>query len=214
MQYDTYHSFRTAVMHLIEGDVPSTDGITAVDTMIALGESVVHYGGNFAGDGRYIGALRASTMEAPFNEVAAANACPIPEDCMSLSILWVDGGEPLEMVAERDLRARLPHVSAAKARMAAQAGESIIFSPAVQDGAVVGGRYYAKPPALKDELHATFNRYPGLYFYAALASSAPFYGQTEKLALWQAWFRTLLDQANVQERTRVSSGGRMRQVLR
>jgi len=216
MAYSTYQEFRTAVEMVILGDDVSQngDGQASLDTMISMGEALVHYGGNFAGDGRRIGPLRASSMEVDLLGEVGGNAAPIPLDCMELSILWLNDGEPLEIVSERDLRSRLKHFNGGKARKAAQAGESIIFSPRAEDGDQLGGRYYAKPPALKDGLHATFQRYPEIYLYAALYVSAPFYGFDGRIPMWQAYYSQLLDQANAQERGRVSSGGRLRQVAR
>src|SRR5690606_37867283 len=115
---------------------------------------------SFAIDGRYLGPLRASSMETALDVAVADNAAPLPADCLELSILWLDDGAPLEVVAERDLRSRIKYFQGGPARKAAQAGDSVIFSPTVEDGAVLGGRYYARPPALKDELHATYDRYP------------------------------------------------------
>lgn len=216
MAYATYPEFRAHVQMLIEGDDLSgvTDGITSLDTMISMGEALVHYGNQHSRDGRILGPLRASSMEADISGAVADNALAIPADCMELSILWLDDDKPLEVVAERDLRTRLKWVGGGRPRKAAQAGENIIFSPMAADGAVAGGRYYAKPPALVGELHPTFNRYPELYLYAALFVSAPFYGYDSRIPTWQGYYAQLLDQANSQERARVSSGGRLRQVAR
>lgn len=216
MAYDTYQEFRDAIEMIILGDDVSQngDGQSSLDTMISMGESLVHYGGNFSADGRRIGPLRTSAMQADLSETVADNAAAIPADCMELAILWIDDGEPLEIVAEKDLRSRLKYFNGGKARKAAQAGESIIFSPRVEDGAVLGGRYYAKPPALKDELHSSFQRYPEVYLYAALYVSAPFYGFDGRAPMWREYLSQLIDQANAQERVRVSSGGRLRQVAR
>lgn len=210
MAYATYDDFRGAVQLLWDGDtVSSVIQPFVVDQIITLGEALVHYG-NEAG----LGPLRASSMEAPLNQVVANNLAPLPDDCMELSIAWIDDGVPLDVVSESDLRKRLKWMPGGDARKIAQAGDSIIFSPAVEDGAVLGGRYYARPPALKDELHATFNRYPELYVYAALVAGAPFLGFTKRIATWQGFYSRLLAEANSVERRRVHSGGRLRQVAR
>lgn len=215
MQFDSYTEFRSRVQILLEEtNEPNDDNLLALDTMIALGEGIVHFGGTFAADGRRLGPLRASTMESALAGVVADNAFTLPDDCMELSIIWLDDGQPLDMVPERDLRDRLRWIGGGAPRRAAQAGESVIFSPTAEDGAVVSGRYYAKPADLKDGLHATFQRYPQLYLYAALSCGAPFYGQDSRVPVWQAFYSQLLDQANQQERVRVSSGGRLRQVSR
>lgn len=216
MAYANYQEFRGAVEMLVLGEDLSQNGDNnaSLDAMIAMGESLVHYGGSFAADGRRLGPLRASSMEVPLDDVTADNACPIPADCLELSAIWINDGAPLEIVSEGDLRSRLKYFNGGPVRKAAQAGDSIIFSPAVSDGAAVGGRYYAKPPALKDGLHSTFHRYPELYLYAAVYVSSPFYGYDSRAPMWQSYYAQLLDQANQQERVRVSASGRMRQVAR
>ncbi len=215
MAYSTYNEFRAAVLLMLDGDdIDSNIQPASVDQMIALGEALVHYGNQIGPGGRILGPLRASSMQADLTGVVASNAVPIPVDAMELSILWLDDGVPLEIVSERDLRTRLPWMRGGTVRKAAQAGDDIIFSPGATDGAVLGGRYYAKPAALKDGLHPTFNRYPELYLYAALFSAAPFLGYDDRIAVWQGYYAQLLDQANHQERMRVGAGGRMRQVAR
>lgn len=210
MAFSSYNEFRAATLLMIDGDdVQSNIQPATVDLMISLGESIVHYG-----NGAGLGPLRASTMEASLTGTVTDNAVAIPANCMELVIAWLDDGAPLDMCDERDLRRRLPCMDGGEPRQAAQAGESIIFSPEAPDGALLGGRYYAKPTPLKDGLHATFNRYPELYLYAALLSSAPFIGFDKRIPVWQGYYATLLDQANTQERMRVKGGGRLRQVPR
>lgn len=216
MAFTSYDEFRAATLLMIDGDDVHSDIQPAtVDLMISLGEALVHYGQQSAPtDGRILGPLRASSMEEALTGTVASNSVAIPADCMELSIAWLDNGTPLEVCAENDLRTRLPWIGGGNPRKVAQAGDTLIFSPTAANGAVLGGRYYAKPPALKEELHPTFQRYPELYMYAALYSSAPFLGFDRRIPVWQSYYATLLDQANAQERMRVKSGGRLRQVAR
>lgn len=216
MAFANYDEFRAATLLMIDGDDVQSDIQPAtVDLMISLGEALVHYGQQSAPtDGRILGPLRASSMEEVLTGTVASNSVAIPADCMELSIVWLDNGAPLEVCAENDLRTRLPWIGGGNPRKVAQAGDTLIFSPQAGNGAVLGGRYYAKPPALKEELHPTFQRYPELYMYAALYSSAPFLGFDRRIPVWQGYYATLLDQANAQERMRVKGGGRLRQVAR
>ena len=191
---------------MLDGEsVSSTIEPATLDQMIVLGEALVHYG-----DELRSGPLRASSMEADLTGSVAGTLAPIPADCMELSIVWLDDSEPLDVVPETDLRSRLKWSGGGSARQVAQAGDNLVFLPAASDGQAVNGRYYAKPPALKDELHPTFNRYPELYLYAALYSATPFLGFDRRIPVWQAYYRSLLSQANKQEQHRVYSGSRLR----
>lgn len=204
MAYATYNDFRGAVLLMVDGDsVSSTIEPATIDEMISLGEALVHYGDDPS-------PLRASSMETVLNAVVAGNAAPIPADCMELSIAWLDTDAPLTVVPETDLRTRLPWSVGGKSRQIAQAGDSVVFLPPASDGQTLNGRYYAKPPALKTSLHATFQRYPELYLYAALFVSAPFLGFDSRIPTWQGYYRRLLEQANAQERQRVYAASRLR----
>ena len=210
MAFATYDEFRTAFQLMLDGDeVPSQIQPKTLDVMISLGEALVHYGAE--GD---IPPLRASSMEEALSVVVAANSVAIPASWMEASILWFDPQRPLEVVSEQDLRSRLKYMSAGDVRKCAQAGDTIIFSPQAQDGELLEGRYYAKPAALKDGLTATFSRYPELYLYAALYGAGPFLGEDSRIPVWQNFYRSLLRQANTQERNRVYAGSRLRQVAR
>jgi hypothetical protein len=210
MAYTSYDEFRVAFQIMLDGDdMQSQIQPNTLDLMISLGESIVHYG-----DESGLGPLRASSMETVLSELVATNAVALPEDCMELSIVWFDGQKPLDVVSEQDMRDRSKWVVGGPVRQCAQAGDSLIFLPAATDGATLLGRYYAKPPALKDGLHATFNRYPELYLYAALYSSSPFLGEDARIPVWQNFYRNLLRQANTQERMRAYNGSRIRQVAR
>jgi hypothetical protein len=215
MAYANYNEFRGAVLLMVDGDeVQSVIQPQTIDLMISLGEALVHYGTEVGPEGLPLGPLRASSMESALAETVTDNAASIPPDCLELSITWLDDGTPLDVVSETDLRKRLPYIGGGTTRKLAQAGDTVIFSPAASDGSILGGRYYAKPPALKDELHATFHRYPEIYMYAALYSSAPFLGFDRRIAVWQSYYTRLLAQANSQERQRVYSASRLRQVAR
>mgnify|MGYP003576923681 CR=1 FL=1 len=215
MAYANYNEFRSAVLLMLDGDdIDSNIQPASVDQMIALGEALVHYGNQIAPDGRNLGPLRASSMEVALSGVTAGNSVAIPADCMELSILWLDDGAPIEIQGEIELRRRLQCNAGGDVRFAAQAGDNIIFFPEASDGQALNGRYYAKPAPLIDGLHATFNRFPELYLYAALFSSAPFLGFDDRIRVWQGYYAQLLDQANTQESMRVANGGRLRMVPR
>jgi hypothetical protein len=204
--FATYSDFRGAVQLMIDGDEVAADiQPQTIDLMISLGEGMVYTGA----EAEQLGPLRASTMEAALSVVVASNAAAIPANCLELSAVWFDPTKPLDVVPEEEVRRSLS-VGGAPVRKCALAGDSIIFAPAAENGAVLAGRYYAKPVALSTTLHPTFVRFPELFLYAALYASAPFLGFDRRIPVWQAYYRNLLAQANAQERMRAYSGSRLR----
>lgn len=203
MAFANYAAFRTAVLKLIDGDNVNSQSIDqdTLDLLIQLGEARVYR------------ELRCSAMEAPLSVTVAGGEAAIPDDLIELKIAWFDPDQPLEIVSETDLRKRSR--SGGDVRQVAQAGESLIFLPAATDGQVLEGRYYQRPADLKTgPLPATFTRYGEVYLYAALAESAPFIGDDDRIPMWNATYQAWLDSANTQERNRVYSGSRLRQKAR
>jgi hypothetical protein len=131
---------------------------------------------------------------------------------LELSAVWFDPARPLEVVTEEEVRRS--HPSGGRVHKCAQAGDSVIFAPAAEDGAILAGRYFAKPAPLATALNPTFNRYPELFLYAALYVSAPFLGIQSRLPVWQGFYARLLAQANHSERMRVYGGSRLRMKSR
>lgn len=205
MQFANYTDYRSTVLTMLDGD-DSSGSIkqTTLDVLIALGESRV-----YAGDNTETG-LRASTMVADLTGTALDNKVALPADCLALDAVWFDDGKPLEATSESDLRGRLRYSGGGDARRYAMAGDALVFSPEVDDGAVIGGRYYQKPADIKTGgLHATFNRYPELYLYGALCESAPFLGEDSRLPMWKQLFTEWLMRANRAERQRGFDGSRL-----
>lgn len=206
MAFATYNDFRGAVLLMIDGDEVASDiQPQTIDLMISLGEGMVYTGS----ESDRLGPLRASSMESALSVVVASNAAAIPANCLELSAAWFDPAKPLDVVPEEEVRRSLS-VGGAPVRKCAQAGDNIIFAPAASNGATLLGRYYAKPAPLASGLHATFNRYPELFLYAALYASAPFLGFDRRIPVWQSYYRGLLAQANAQERMRAFGGSRLR----
>jgi hypothetical protein len=214
MQFSNYADFRTAVLKMIDGDeVSTTFSIDTLDLLIALGESRVYNGIEAAPGVMGIGGLRASTMQQALTGTVSANAVAIPDRCLDLEIVWFDPTKPLDAMSESDLRAK--DRRGGDVREYAQAGESLIFSPAASDGAAIGGRFYARPADIKTGgLNATFNRYPEVFMFGALMEAAPFLGEDARIPVWEKLFRSWLTSANRTERTRVAAGSRLTQKVR
>ncbi|GAA5075475.1 phage adaptor protein [Lysobacter panacisoli] len=210
MQFTNYTDFRIAVLKMLDGDdVSATFSHETLDLLIALGESRVYEGV----PGR--SGLRASTMQQPITGTVTANAVALPARCLALEIVWFDPDRPLEIVTENELRDKARWNHGGDVRQCAQAGETLIFGPDAADGAAIGGRFYQRPLDIKTSgLNSTFNRYPELFMFGALAESAMFLGEDARLPTWEAMFIRWLDKANDIERNRVLAGSRLTQKAR
>lgn len=208
MVFEDYIAFRTDVQRLIEGDdVTGTFSVNTLDLLIGLGEArVIH------GDAKTPG-LRASTMLKDLSVAVASNAAALPADLLELKEVWSAGERPLEIVPLDKLRALEADGSTTSGtvRYAAQDGDTLRFWP--EASGTVLGRYYAVPAALETVTWAdatTFARYPQLYIFATLIESAPFLGMDDRMAMWDAKYRSLADGANHSERMRVYGGSPLR----
>jgi len=205
MVFPNYNAFRVAVQNLIEGDdTQNTFSVNTLDLLIGLGEARVYHG-----DAQTPG-LRASTMLADLSATVTANAAALPADLLELKEVWFSGKPPLDIIPLDRLRAMEADgsLTGADVRYCAQDGDTLRFWP-VATGTVLG-RYYAKPEHLGTvtwALATTFVRYPELYIFAALIESAPFLGMDNRMPMWDAKFRSLMDGALHSERMRVYGGG-------
>lgn len=209
MQFANYPEFRIAVLKMIDGDdVGTSFSLQTLDLLIALGETRVYQGipGKTG--------LRASSMQAALTGSTASNAVPLPTDCLALEIVWFDPDKPLEAVSEGEIRQKAQWNHGGDVRQYAQAGDTLIFAPDAADAQAIGGRYYKRPADIKTGLHATFNRYPELFMFAALAESAPFLGEDARIPMWEAMFVRWLEGANRTERNRAYEGSRLTQKVR
>jgi hypothetical protein len=215
MQFANYPEFRLAVLKMMDGDnVGTSFSLETLDLIIALGESRIYTGIEPSAAGIGVAGLRASTMEAALSGAVTSNAVALPDRCLGLSIVWFDPAKPLEIVSENELRDKAQWNHGGDVRQCAQSGETLIFGPDAADGAAIGGRFYQRPADIRNGLHSTFNRYPELFLFGALAESAPFLGEDGRLPMWRSLFRDWLAGANRTERNRVYEGSRLTQKVR
>lgn len=203
MQFANYTEYRAAVLRMIDGD-DSGGSIKSdtLDLLIALGESRVYMGDEA------VSGLRASDMEAALSLAITANEATLPTDCLALSRVQFSGEKPLDYLPEDDLLRRLDAGGGGSARFYTQQGRKLVFYPSASG--TVAGRYYKRPADLKTGgLHATFNRYPECFLFGALAESAPFIGEDERLPMWKALFGSWMRRAAANEQHGVAAGSRL-----
>jgi hypothetical protein len=202
MQFANYNAFRTGVIRLLLGDDDEESAnIDTIDLIIGLGESRVYRD------------LRSSAMEVPFTSVTVtSNLAPIPSDMIEASLVYFTGKKPAEYIPEvYALELINSGATLGYEQYFFQQGENLSFWPTVANATTVQGRYFKRFADLKTGgLNAVFTRYPEIFLFAALAESAPFYGENENLPIWENKTAALIASANKNERWRSASAGGLR----
>lgn len=149
-----------------------------------------------------------------FNEKAFAsvtvtgNLAPLPSDFKELSVLHF-GRRTLIPVDEAVIRDYWASTGGGVEKYVARAGNDLTFWPAIADGTELQGRYYFAWPNLADGNIASnllFQEADDLFIYGCLAESAAFFGEREKLPLWQAKYLSIATDLNRQSHRAIYSG--------
>lgn len=202
MQFTNYTDFRAMVLRMIDGDDVASGSISTdtVDALIALGETRTYLGEEG------VPGLRTRDMAAALSLPITASAATLPADCLALERVQI-GAQVLDYITEDDALRHLQYGGGGTTRFYTQQGNTLLFYPPATG--TVTGRYTQRPADLKTALNATFNRYPEVFLYAALAESAPFIGEDGRIPMWKQLWGGLLKTANATEANVASSGGRL-----
>lgn len=188
MAITTYSGLMTELTRLIDGEDTSASEIP-----VATLAQIVHMG-----ELRVYRDARTRFNEKAWGIMVTSNLAAIPSDFMAPSIVHF-GGMPLQPISEAQLLEFLQSNPSGTAEFFCQSGTNLQFAPSVTDGTTVQGRYYYKLPDLNDTTlptNALFAAAEDLFIYAALAESAPFFGQDERLPMWQGKYLDILQKVN------------------
>jgi len=185
----TFAGLLSEIQRLIDGDdTPSNDTPSATLTRIVrLGEARIY-----------------REAETRFNEATstlttASNLAAMPADFQKVIMIYGGDGKPLDAVPEDALRVFNTVNTSNPVSKFAQAGSSFLFGPPTGDGTTFTLRYYAVLPALTDSTIATnplFQAADDLFVYGALSMAAPYFGQLDKVQLWEAEYQRILTRVN------------------
>ena len=91
-------------------------------------------------------------------------------------------------------------------------GASLVLGPKPDAAYSIDAVYFASIPALSASASSNWllTAHPGLYLFAALAESAPFIGQDQRLAMWEAKYAAELQSAMDADRKARASGSALR----
>lgn len=204
MQFANYADFRTKVQQLIDGDDVSQSSISVavLDLLIASGERDLYR------------KCRSSTQEASLSLTVTSNAAALPADFIELkSPVYIGNGcVTANFMPAQQLQDALQsntNTQATGPYYFSFQSDSMVFFPLQGNGIVVKGTYYKKFADISTGLNALFTRHPDLFLYAALAKSAPYVGEIQRLPIWQHEYANILSDVNEEERRRVTRGSKL-----
>lgn len=157
--------------------------------------------------------VRCRFNEKDFDTVTVtSNLAPLPSDYKSLSIAHF-GSQSLIPVPEEVIR-DYQSGTAGTEKYIAHAGANFTFWPAVADATELQGRYYFAWPDLSDSGtniadNLLFQEADDLFIYAALVECAPFFGEMQKMPVWEQKYASIVGDLNRESRRVTYSGGRL-----
>lgn len=175
---------------------------SVVPDLIALGEDRIYR------------ILRVRQMETALSSPIAGGVIAVPTDYVALRFAYLSGTsrkiwlehKPAEWIyrndPEREQRTGVP-------KYMAREGTNFIFSPYAASGYTVSGIYYKRLDPISTVVNGIFTDHPGLWLFAALAESAPYIQNDNRLALWEKKFTDLLLEVSQEEYGESNSGSRL-----
>ena len=203
MSIASYSDYLVQVMRLIDGE-----DVTVSDLAPATMNQIVELAQR-----RLYRVLRCRYNEVAFTlTTVTGNLAPLPADFEEISVVHF-GDRALEPVSEEWLREYLACEPTGETRYFAAAGNSLQFGPAVADGTLVQGRYYARLPDLTPANFTTNTlivREPDLFIYAALVEAVPFFNKARDQAqVFAAKFAQTVDAVNSASKQAATNAGRL-----
>lgn len=205
MNFANYADFRTKVQQLIDGDDVSQSSLSVsiLDLLIATGERDLYR------------SVRSSTQEAALSITVTNNAAPLPADFLELkgSPYIGNGRATARFLPAQQLQDGInlnTNTLTSGPIYYSFRSDTMIFYPPQATGIVITGTYYKKFADISGgTLNALFVRHPDLFLYAALAKSAPYVGEIQRLPVWQQEYSSIMSDVNEEERRRITRGSKL-----
>jgi hypothetical protein len=202
VQFASYAAFRTAVQTLLDGDdISQSDlSVNTLDLIIGAGEIRIYRD------------LRSSTQDTALSLTITSGVASMPSDFLELKgapYMATYSAAKYAPWEEVQNNIQIAQSTANRTFLYSFQGDDMIFYPTPIDGTTVTGRYYKRFNDISTALNALFNRHPDIFIYAALAESAPFLGEKERLQVWEQKYTMLVQAANEQERRRITRGSKL-----
>lgn len=182
MAITNYTTLQTAI-----ADWLARSDLTAyIPDFIADAEHVIFYGDDdpaFPTDG-----LRVRQMETTATLSLSTNPATLPTNFLEARRVFINDTNrtPLSPVSPEQLLTDYPSAATGRPVEYAIEGDTIRFGPSPDSAYEVHVLHYAKPdPLATTTTNAVLTAYPMTYLYAALAASAPFTLNDERLQTWK-----------------------------
>lgn len=209
MLFASYADFRDKFQIMFDGDDVSTSEISGnvLDLIISAGEQ------------RCYRDLRSSTQETTLSITTASNLAPVPIDFLEMKGSPYIGNNkvtasfmPWQQIKDR-LQLNSTLLTQSPVYYSFQS-DQMLFYPSQSDGTVITGTYYKRFADISTGLNALFTRHPDVFLYGALAECAPFLGEMTRLPIWEKKYVDLAQEANEQERRRITRGSKLQTRLK
>lgn len=197
----SYSGLLTQLTRLLDGEDVSASEIPSATLAQVI----------YLGELRIYREIRTRYNEKAWGITTTSNLAALPADFQAASIVHF-GKKPCRPVSEEWLISYLDNNPAGTTLWFAKVGTNLQFGPAVADGTTVQGRYFYKMAALDETTLPTntlFAVAEDLYLYAALAESAPFFGQDARLPMWEAKYQSIKNRLNLNDSRAATSAGRI-----
>jgi len=198
-----YSSLQTAV-----ADWLARSDLTAyIPDFIAAAEQEIFFGTDdpaFPYDG-----LRVRQMESTATLSLSTNPVSLPADFLEQRRLYINDTNrtPLSAVSPEQLLTDYPNSATGRPQEFAIEGNGVRFGPDPDSAYDARLLYYAKPdPLATTSTNGVISAYPMVYLYAALAASAPFTQNDDRLQTWKRLAAAAVNGANGQAKAGRWSG--------
>ena len=199
MAITSYSELKTAITSWL--DVATADLSSIIDDLVTVGEK------------RIFRECRTRDMEDSFSTAISSGSIALPSGYVELKYARVDGtpSQPLERRSAESLYEMYPtRSSSGKPKFIAREGSTFIFGPYPDSDYTIKGIYYKRLAVLSSSANALFTSNPDLYLFACLAESEIVIGRDNRIAIWEAKYKKILDDVNGEDRREQASGSTLR----
>lgn len=155
--------------------------------------------------------VRSRHNEKAFDAVTVSgNLAALPADFEACSVVHF-GGKALQPVSEEWLMEYIDNGSTGDCVYFCEAGDSLMFGPAVADATALQGRYFYRHPDLTPATFAAntlMANEPDLFIHACLAEGVAFFQKDP--TYWEAKYAGTRDRINADKNRTAYSAGRIR----
>lgn len=142
--------------------------------------------------------------------ITASGTIAVPSDYVELIDAYVDG-TPVQTLQRKSsdwVLTKYPtRSSSGKPNFIARNAGNFVFGPYPDSTYLVYLTYYKKPTtAVGGTLSGILLNAPGLWLYASLCETEPYFGRDQRTALWEAKYKSIKDAVIMEDEVEKSSG--------